>query len=328
MNIKIPLLFMMLSSSVFAQNIDDLSEFYSIPSLRNHLHMRRSLRKAGFRSITFKTSDDFSIAGFFLSRPHATCNIIICAGFFPGKKEGMATFYALLPHNCNILLFDARGRGQSDGLLLWKLWRYGMDEYKDILGAIDWVNNDNELPIVVGGTCSGVFHAAHAVIYLEKTKKLQQLRVKGLFFDSGWGSVSTMSKSSAIANIKKRLAKFMSILYGTKKNIKQNRLYQACSYALLTGFYIGHTVCALPITTYYEKTTNLFDKIHLISIPVLFIHSYDDTHADIEEAIKLSELTPNKQSWWIEKSSHAKHHLIHKDIYKKKLETFITTVTN
>jgi len=105
----------------------------------------------------------------------------VCAGWLPGKKEGMATFYALLPENCNILLFDARGRGASEGSLLYNIWKYGTSEYKDIIGAIFWINHNNKLPIIIGGTCSGVFNAAHAIIKLTQKNLIHKTNVKGFF---------------------------------------------------------------------------------------------------------------------------------------------------
>lgn len=141
----------LLSFSVYCtENLDLL---YSTSFLKNYSHVNSFLKEQGFVDITIKTPDNFNLCGLFLSRPNATCNVIICAGFFPGKKEGMATFYDLLPKYCNILLFDARGHANSEGPFLSTLWRYGIDEHKDILGAISWLNNNNNLPIIIGGTC-------------------------------------------------------------------------------------------------------------------------------------------------------------------------------
>jgi len=305
---------------------ENLDLLYSTSFLKNYEVLNKTLKQYGFVDVSFTTTDNIALSGLFLSRPNATCNVIVCAGFFPGKKEGMATFYALLPEYCNILLFDARGRGSSEGPFLRNVWRYGTHEYKDITGAISWINNNNELAVVIGGTCCGVFNAAHALINLTKNNTLITSRVKGLFFDSGWGSVMTMSQSSAIANIKKHISRTITFLYGTKENIEQRALYKLSFALIYRCFKIGHFMCAKPLIMQHEKTTNLFDKINQISLPIFFIHSYDDTHADINNAMELSALAPNSQCWWIEKSSHAKHYLIHRELYKEKLTAFIESV--
>ena len=311
--------------TLYSYGCQDTEQLYSTSSLKNHTVVQEYLKSVGFKKITFTTSDNFKLVGLFLARPHARYNVIVCAGWFPGKKEGMATFYALLPEDCNILLFDARGHGESQGSLLWKLWRYGIDEYKDITAAVSWLNSNNMSPIIIAGICSGAFNATHAISYIEKNHPNHN--VKGLIFDSGWGSISQIIKTSPIAGIKKRIACFMSY-FCKKKSLQNNYLYRACSYSMEHICALCNYLCAEPLAAQYEHTTNLFNIIEAITTPILFIHSYDDVYAEIGDAINLSLLAPHKQCWWIEKSSHAKHHLIHKDLYKEKVIDFINSVIN
>jgi pimeloyl-ACP methyl ester carboxylesterase len=307
-------------------SIDDREKFYSTAFLKDRLAVRESLKKTGFQEIIFKTSDNISLSGLFLLRPHATCNVIVCAGWLPGTKEGMATFYALLPEYCNILFFDARGHGQSKGPFLWNLWRYGIDEYKDILGAISYINRINELPIVITGICSGAFNAAHALIDLEKNNIQVQSNVKGLIFDSGWGSVTEITRTAPFAGLEKRLVALLKYMYHTKHDLKQSIFYKLCSYCTQNFCKISYHLCAKPLVNRYEKITNLFDKIHRITVPIFFIHSYDDTYAAKNDVLHLAQHTLHKKCWWLEQSYHAKHHLLHKDLYKQKLSDFITAV--
>lgn len=305
---------------------DHLEQFYSTSFLKDHLTVRKSLKEVGFKEITFKTADNLTLAGLFLSRPNATCNVIVCAGWLPGRKEGMATFYALLPTDCNILLFDARGHGQSEGPLFWNLWRYGIDEYKDILAAVAHLNKQNQLPIIIGGICSGAFNAAHAIVYLEKNNLLAHSRVKGLIFDSGWGSILKIITTAPLAGIKKRLASTLSFIYKTKKNnTHHSTLYQLCSRVADHICLFGHRVSTRLLVARYDHITNLSDKISCITSPILFIHSHDDTYAHFNEVVQLATLAPNKQCWWLECSYHAKHHLKHRDVYKEKVATFINS---
>lgn len=323
MKIKNSLCLVTMLLTVYSYGAQDTEKLYSTAFLRNYKSVRALLYKVGFEKISFTTSDGINLSGLFLSRPHATCNVIVCAGWLPGRKEGMATFYDLLPENCNILFFDARGHGESEGSLLWGLWRYGIDEYKDILSAISYLNVDNNLPIVIAGICSGAFNATHAIIYLEKNNLLTESKVKGLVFDSGWGSVLKVITTAPIAGIKKRIAGLLRSLYTTKRTARRSILYNISSRCAQHLCTLGNYACALPLAAQYDNVTNLAHKIHEIAIPIFFIHSYGDTYADMNDAVKLSELAPNKQCWWIAQSSHAKHHLIHKDMYKEKLTAFI-----
>jgi pimeloyl-ACP methyl ester carboxylesterase len=302
---------------------ENVEQLYSTSFLKNDEAVCASLKLHGFQEITFKTPDHFTLHGLWLERPDATCNVIVCAGWFPGKKEGMATFFALLPEYCNILLFDARGRGNSDGSLLGKLWQYGLHEYKDILGAISYINYTNSLPIVLTGMCSGAFNAAHALIHLAKSNNLNRSHVRGLVFDSGWGSVTEIARTAPAAGIEKRLINFLNVLYTDKSQTKKSYLFQLCSLLAHCNYTFSYHIMTKHISRYYEHATTLFDKIHHITTPILFIHSDDDTYAIKSDALRLSQLAPHSLCWWIEKSYHAKHHLIHKELYKEKIAAFI-----
>jgi pimeloyl-ACP methyl ester carboxylesterase len=315
---------LLLTSSFYA--VQNPEKFYSTAFLRDYLTVRETLLEEGFEKITFETPDNYKLTGLFLSRPNATCNIILCAGWLPGRKEGMATFYDLLPENCNILFFDARGHGESEGSLLWKLWRYGIDEYKDITGAVSWVHTNNELPIVIVGICSGAFNATHAIAHLQKDNLIEHYNIKGLVFDSGWGSVTKIITTAPIAGIKKRLASILAMFYNTKKQSKRSNIYHTASYSAHCICDVSNYLCAKRLVRQYDQQTNLAYKINTIATPIFFIHSYGDLYADMDDAITLADSAINKQCWWIEQSSHAKHHLIHKDLYKEKLIAFINTV--
>lgn len=314
----------LLSFSV--QCTENFEQFYATSFLKNDTAVRLSLKEQGFAEITFKTPDTLTLHGLFLSRPNATCNVIVCAGWLPGKKEGMATFYDLLPTDCNILFFDARGRGNSDGSLLWKLWEYGVHEYKDILGAISYLNNANTLPIAIIGICSGAFNAAHALVDLAKNNKTESSRVKGLVFDSGWGSVTEIARTAPPAGIEKRLINLLKSIYTSKKQIQQSYIFKLCSLITHINYTMSYHLCTKHVTNHYEGITTLFDKMHHITTPILFIHSSDDTYAIKSDAIRLSRLAPHSTCWWIKESFHAKHHLIHKELYKNKLHDFLNTI--
>jgi pimeloyl-ACP methyl ester carboxylesterase len=310
--------------SFATQCTENFEQFYSTSFLRNTRAVHTCLTEHGFSEVTFKTPDNLTLHGLYLSRPHATHNVIVCAGWFPGKKEGMATFYALLPTDCNILLFDARGRGNSEGSFLWNLWEYGLHEYKDILGAITYLNDTNNLPIIIIGICSGAFNAAHALVDLAKNNKTDSSHVKGLVFDSGWGSVTEIARTAPPAGIEKRLINLLKNMYSNKKQIQQSCLYKLCSYITHISYNTSYQMCTKHITKYYEQITTLFDKIHHITTPILFIHSHDDTYAIKSDAFRLSQLAPHTTCWWIKESFHAKHHLIHKELYKQNLHNFIS----
>jgi pimeloyl-ACP methyl ester carboxylesterase len=302
-----------------------LHNFYEKSFLLHYKEVRETLKEHGFKELYFKTPDGLRLNGLYLERPNARCTIIICAGWLPGKMEGLATFFALLPDYCNILFFDARGHGKSEGPLFREIWRYGVNEHKDILGAISCSRQLSKLPIIICGICSGAFNAAHAVISLETSHIAQKVGIKGLVFDSGWGSVTKMSCSVVIASFEKRLLHLLAIMYKTKDQtaLKELTIYKTVFYGMQSTASFLHSLFFKPFVEKYEKTTNLFDKIHHIKAPILFIHSYEDTYADVHDAIKLLDLATDKQTWFVDNSYHAAHHLKQKELYQEKLMSFI-----
>ena len=68
-----------------------------------------------FSEVYFYSLDGIKLHGLLRKKPDAPYSIIFCAGFYPGRKEGLATFIKLVPENINILFFDARGHGSSEG---------------------------------------------------------------------------------------------------------------------------------------------------------------------------------------------------------------------
>jgi pimeloyl-ACP methyl ester carboxylesterase len=311
-----------MASTIQSANLKD--KLYSTSFLRQHETVRQELIKEGFTEITFFSEDGLKLSGLLLSRPNAKYNVITCAGFYPGKKEGMATFYSLLPDDCNILLFDARGRGDSEGPLVREIPWYGINEYKDITGAISYLNKQNDLPIFLIGLCSGAFNAAQALIHLEKKNKAASSKIKGLIFDSGWRSVIKTTRSSSINNINKVILLLLKPLYKKNEIAKNSYLYKTLSACNSYCSTIIHTLCAKPIFSLYDHITNLTDKIDTISSPIFFIHSYND-YIRIEEAMHLSKFVANKQCWWIKQSPHACHHLAQKELYKAKVTEFINS---
>ncbi len=303
--------------SFAAQHSD---RYHDLSFLKNYSAVRKDLKKNGFKEIYFKTPDGLRINSLFLSRPHATCNVIVCAGWLPGRKEEMATFFTTLPSYCNILFFDARGHGKSEGPLFSQIWKYGVNEHKDIQGAMLYLHSCNHLPIIVCGVCSGAFNAAHAVLDLENKGLLSKLNIRGIVFDSGWGSFKKMSRTVMIGGSDKRMRRFFG-------DVGSCAWYKALFSAISFNINVLHTCILSHIAQLYESQTNLFNKIKGTQVPFMFIHSYNDLYADIQDAQKLASLVKNKQCWWIKDGSyHACHHLKKRELYQQKVAAFIDTV--
>lgn len=283
------------------------------------------VQQAGFEQVTFSTSDNIKLSGLLLKQQNAVGTIIFCAGFFPGRKEGQAPIFNMLPPKYNILFFDARGHAGSEGSFWRTINQYGKNEYKDVLAAISFVHQMCGGPITIYGVCAGAFHASHALIKLSEEKKLKELGIVGLIFDSGYVSFLEVSKAIKYHLREKMLPRMLS-WYADKKTIKETYFYRFSAYLLTKLGLVIKNVLIMPGLKKLEPETNLLDKLYKIECPIFFIHSKDDNYAPFEQTKQAADKVQNKTCWWIDNSSHALHALKHKYEYQKRMLGFLNEV--
>jgi pimeloyl-ACP methyl ester carboxylesterase len=288
--------------------------------------VRASLLKEGFVRCTFTTHDGYRLSALYYSHPQPRGTVIICNGLCC-PKEAMAPIRTVFQEQYNILLFDSRGHGQSSGSLLHRPWRYGFDDFHDVVAALDFVRKKSDAPIILYGNCAGAFHAVRACIFLMQTANNSvNYNIKTIIFDSGWASIQEASRTSLSAKIKVIFAKYLKKAIGANALAKIRSLWcwrfyeQVIDMAVL----VTHKIVCAPFLHTTETCTNLYDKIHTISLPILFIHSLDDQWVAIDNAIEMSLLAKNSHCWWITKPSlHATHHILHNQEYHQKVNQFL-----
>lgn len=285
----------------------ETSPFFNTGTISDTQTARSLLQNEGFAPIRFTTSDGYTLEGLYKEAPRAQATVICCSGFFPGLQEGLATLAKIISPDCNILLFNGRGKGESTGFAArLQLWNYGRFDYLDVVGAVTYAQAHSAAPIILWGTCAGAFHAAKALIHASEYPIMNQ--VKGLVFDSGWGKVACTAKTAIDAQIKKSIS---------------SRVLRApvrWTVATLRSLFI------MPFMHYHNTETTLQGKMHKIQVPVFFIHSKNDQFACYSEVEKLIQETRTAKVWLIEKSSHAAHYLKHKYEYARQLHRFCSEV--
>lgn len=303
-------------------------EYLNTQFLNQYTAVSQQLCNDGFYEGYFTTTDQFSINYLYLKRPNAIATIIFCSGFLPGRKEGLASFFALLPEEYNILFFDARGHGKSSGSLFSSWNQYGIKEYRDVVAAINFAHEQDSAPIILFGICAGAYHASRAILALQEKEILNKFNIRGLIFDSGWGSVTTSSLSAMQAYINDSLIKKCTHLTQSDRHqIKEKRWFRALHATVEATFNYLHKLFIQPRLSEYEQKTTLFSRISRMPIPIFFIHSYDDQYVNINDVKKLSMLAPHSESWWISyPSKHACHHLKYQNEYINRVIRFIHTV--
>lgn len=104
--------------------------------------------------IEFRSRDGLRIAGWFIPSPGARAGMILCHGLPSNRAEMLAWARLLHPLGLNLLLFDFRALGQSEG----RLCSIGHYEVSDLLGALDYFTARREMrgwPVGVFGLSMG-----------------------------------------------------------------------------------------------------------------------------------------------------------------------------
>lgn len=322
------LLFFMLAvaSNFIHTHIDETSDYFNTSFLIHYDQVTTKLIKDGFEEINFATSDNLTLNGLFLDRKNAQCNVILCCGFYPGRKEGLAAFYHLLPKRCNIMLFDARGHGKSEGLFLSKFPLYGIHEYNDIIGAATYLKKRNNNPTIILGMCAGAYHTMRAIDVLQKENKIESLNIVGLILDS---SIISLMETVRVPKDYFKHAILPGLLRKsffptqTRRSIKHTLLYKACwllSAPLLTLLEYFLYPCAI----LRGEARDVRPICAQTDIPMFFIHAQNDAFVPFALAKSCQDYAT--KYWWPKKCEHACIYLKHKHEYYDHVHSFIKQI--
>jgi hypothetical protein len=297
------------------------NNFLNPTFLQNTAQAQKALEAQGFKKVFFTTDDNLKLCGL-LRDSSATKEIkgtiIFCAGFYPGTKEGMASFYTLFADQpYNFLLFDARGHKESEGSLFSyeSLKNYGTNEYQDVVAAVKFLNNYNREHhispnIIIHGICSGAFHAIKACDFLQHQDMAEFQNIKGIIFDSGWLAMTDIVEPTLCAEINKRLAKGWF------------------SWLIPPLCYLTLTLYQLILRDHYKKVPGICDCIKKISCPILFIHCINDPYVPVKPVQNLVTNLHCPHFWWIMHDAHANFHTQEPEIYRQKIMDFLNRLRN
>jgi hypothetical protein len=276
----------------------------------------QELFKHGFTKQCFTTKDHVKLCSFFLDK-HTKENIkgtiIYAAGFYPGFKEGMCSFYSLIMDQpYNVLLFDARGHHESEGdfFSYSGIKNYGKDEYLDIIAAIEFVTNynkKNNIPnnIIVHGICSGAYHSIKAINHMRQNNYPEYPAIKGIIFDSGWFKIQDIIQDVIYAEVEKRFKK--SWFAWAAKPIS----------------FITYQIYNLLFSKTHRQLENIYESIQNINCPIFFVHCDKDPYVSITPVQEFTQKCNCKYVWWIPHDSHANYHMHNYQKYQDKLLEFL-----
>jgi len=252
-------------------------------------HIRQELlKREHITPITFKNNDGMNLAGLFVTRKNPKANAVLCHGF-KSSKEFLYSLIDMFP-DWNMLLFDFRAHGQSEG----PMSSIGCNEYNDIIAARQCLDeqtkNLQKLPTILLGVSMGGASALKAV-------EMKPDICDVLITDSAYASLD-------------------QTIY--KTFVERSGLPEYPFFTIVKALFQYFGGCDVENMTPSKSMRS-------IKQPVLIMHSCNDALIAPSEAIKLFENASNSNSkLWI--SPHCRHawlHVYRADLYKQKINTFI-----
>jgi len=104
--------------------------------------------------------DGVTLAAWYFENPRKSgCAVVMLHGFGGGRAEVLASTPIFWKRGCHLLLYDARGHGESTPALL----SFGAHERQDLRLAIEWLENRTGLPQTRIGLIGWSYGAATAI---------------------------------------------------------------------------------------------------------------------------------------------------------------------
>jgi pimeloyl-ACP methyl ester carboxylesterase len=243
-----------------------------------------------YEDVSFASRDHaVQLKGWYLPARGDTALIIINGGFQNRVDNVVDTLDLsrdLIQKGYSILLFDQRGRGESEGE------GHPLSNISnDIGGALDYLKSRGYPAARIGiiGYCSG---AASACIFAS------QENIGGLVLDGCFASVSGMVVTQA-----------------TQRGIP----------ALMVNVFMQGILLSVK-AMYHYTLVDPIDVVSKISCPLLFIHEEYDDFVSLDETQQLFESSRNsaKELWQLPGAGHSQAYQTHPAEYVERLDEFFT----
>lgn len=248
------------------------------------------LKRSDLTAVSFTTTDKLNLSGLLITRPKAKANLLLCHGH-RSSKEFMYAFIDMFP-DWNILMFDFRAHGQSDG----KITSIGCHEYKDVIAAAKYLRTQTtssscqKIPLIIIGISMGGASALKAA-------------------EMEPGLCDAMIIDSAYAKLDSTVMKAFS---------RKSPLPHYPFFPIIKQMFHILAKCNV-------HSMSPMHSVHSINQPILFIHSCNDNYISPNNAIKLYANAKNQNSklWIAPHCRHAWLHSYHNQRYKHHVIKFL-----
>jgi alpha-beta hydrolase superfamily lysophospholipase len=243
-----------------------------------------------FEELRFTSRDGTRLAGWFIPAPDARGTIVYCHGYGENRGQVMSLLHPLREQGFNVLSFDFRGHGDSQGRTV----TFGPREINDLLAACDLAKERGAgRPIVLVGVSMG------AAIALQALPQLPE--VKGVWVDTAFGRLATV--------LERHFAFLPARLRPAFVRISNALLLLDC------GF--------------WASEVNPIRGLAGLQVPIYFCHGRADRYASFDEARLLYQTYGGpKQRYWVDDTTHESIAAPARDEYYRRLGEFVEHCVN
>lgn len=134
-----------------------------------------------YETVSFRTADDLALRGWYIPAAQTGAKTVILLHGYPADKGNILPALAFLHEDFNLLLFDFRYLGQSEG----SYSTAGAKEVEDLLAAIRFLKRRGVKEVGIWGFSMG---AAVALMAIEKAPE-----IKAVISESSYASLAQMA---------------------------------------------------------------------------------------------------------------------------------------
>ena len=238
-----------------------------------------------YEEVAFRTSDGLVLRGWLMPHPEARGNVVCCHGHGRNRGHLIGMWQTLHDLKLNVLVFDFRGHGWSEG----HTCTLGQGEVDDVVAAEAFLRQRcPEKPSFLVGISMGAVSALRALPRLPT--------VRGVWSEGAFARLGTVVDHE----------------FAILPDWVRRPLVEA--YKLL-----GWLDCDLTV----EKV-NPVDSLEGLTVPVFFCHGEEDALIPFSEGQMLdATYTGPHQHWWVAEATHHNIRQHHSTEYLQRLRDFL-----
>jgi alpha-beta hydrolase superfamily lysophospholipase len=238
-----------------------------------------------YEDVRFRAADGVELAGWLVPHAQARGNVIFCHGHGRNRGHVAGHLQTLHDQGLNVLTFDFRGHGESDG----HTSTFGRREVRDLEAAVAYLSERcPDQPLILIGISLG------ASVCLQALPNLPEVR--GVWSEGAFAHLTS------------------------PVNQELSFLPDAVRQPLLASYYVlGWLDCGV-----WAPAVNPIEHLDRVRAPIFFCHGTDDELTPITDGHALyAAYAGPKEYWWVEGASHYYVRQRNREEYLGRLGAFI-----